>query len=60
MIQEKKIGDKLFDTFKTYDFIWTNQSYTSIGTSLFKQLNGYIPESAYNINTRQMLDNFYP
>ena len=28
--------------------------------SLFKQLNGYIPESSYNINTRQMLDDFYP
>ena len=56
----KKICDKLFDTFKTYDFIWTNQSYASIATSLFKQLNGYISESSHNINTRQMLDAFYP
>ena len=56
----KTICDKLFNTFKTYDFKWTNQSYTSISTSLFKQLNGYIPESLYNVNTRQMLDNFYP
>ena len=55
----KTICDKLFNTFKTHDFKWTNQSYTSISTSLFKQLNGYIPESSYNVNTRQMLDDFY-
>ena len=40
----KKICDKIFGTYKTEDFKWTNQSYTSIATSLFKQLNGYIPE----------------
>ena len=56
----KKTCDELFNTFKTQDFKWTNQSYTSIGTSLFKQLNGYIPESSYNIKTRQMLDEYYP
>ena len=56
----KTICDKLFNTFKTHDFKWTNQSYTSISTSLFKQLNGYIPESSYNVNTRQMLDDFFP
>ena len=56
----KTVCDRLFETFKTHDFIWTNQSFTSIATSLFKQLNGFIPESSYNTNTRQMLDNFYP
>jgi len=56
----KTICDKLFNTFKTHDFKWTNQSYTSISTSLFKQLYGYIPESSYNVNTRQMLDEYYP
>ena len=56
----KKICNKLFDIYMTQDFLWTNQSYASIATSLFKQLNGYIPESSYNINTRQMLDDFYP
>ena len=56
----KTICDKLFNTFKTHDFKWTNQSYTSISTSLFKQLNGYIPESSYNVNARQMLDEYYP
>ena len=45
----KTICDELFNTFKTYDFKWANQSYTSICTSLFKQLNGYIPESLYII-----------
>ena len=42
----KTICDKLYNTFKTHDFKWTNQSYTSISISLFKQLNGYIPESS--------------
>ena len=56
----KSICDKLFDTYKTHDFKWTNQSYTSVTSSLFKQLNGFIPESSYNINTRKMLDDFYP
>ena len=56
----KKVCDKLFTIFKTHDFKWSNQSYTSITTSLFKQLNGYIPESSYNVNTRAMLDEYYP
>ena len=56
----KTICDKLFNTFKTHDFKWTNQSHTSIATSLFRQLSGYIPESSYNVNTLQMLDDFYP
>ena len=56
----KIICDKLFETYKTFDFKWTNQSYTSIALSLFKQLTGYIQESSYNVKTRQMLDDFYP
>ena len=56
----KVICDKLFRTYLSDDFRWTNQSYTSIASSLFKQLYGYIPESSYNINTRQMLDDYYP
>ena len=56
----KTICDKLFNIYKTHEFKWTNQSYTSISTSLFKQLNGYIPESSYNVHTRQMLDEYYP
>lgn len=30
-----------------------------MATSLFKQMCGYLPESSYNINTRQILDDFY-
>ena len=56
----KTICDKLFNIYKTHEFKWTYQSYTSISTALFRQLNGYIPESSYNVNTRQMLDDFYP
>ena len=58
--RRKTICDKLLNIYKTHDFKWTNQSYTSIATSLFKQMNGYIPESSYNVNTRQMLDEYYP
>lgn len=43
----KVIFHKLFDKYKTHDFKWTNQSYTSMATSLFKQMCGYIPESSY-------------
>ena len=56
----KAICDKLFETYKTYDFKWTNQSYTSIAMNLFKQLTGYIQPSSYNVKTRQMLDDYYP
>ena len=56
----KTITNKLFKTYLSDDFIWTNQSYTSIASSLFKQMCGYLPESSYNLNTRQMLDDFYP
>ncbi|XP_068723522.1 uncharacterized protein [Montipora capricornis] len=56
----KSICGRLFDIYKTHDFKWTNQTYTSIATSLFKQLNGFIPESSYNVNTQQMLGEYYP
>ena len=56
----KSICDKLFDIYKTYDFKWSNQSFTSISTNLYRQMSGYLPESSYNVNTRQMLDDFYP
>ena len=36
----KVICDKLFDRYKTHDFKWTNQSYTSMAASIFKQING--------------------
>ena len=56
----KVICDKLFDRYETQDFKWSNQSYTSMAASIFKQINGYVTESPYNENTRNMLDEFYP
>ena len=56
----KSICEKLFDTYKMEDFKWSNQSYTSIAYSLFKQMDGYLPESTYNVNIRKMLDDIYP
>ena len=56
----KQICDRLFNMYKTHDFKWTNQSYTSIAMSLFAQQCGYIPESSYNVHTQQMLDEYYP
>lgn len=56
----KSICDKLFDKYKTHDFKWTNQSFTSICSALFEQLYGYLPESTYNLKTREMLDVYYP
>ena len=43
----KSICDKLFKLFnkyKTHDFKWSNQSFTSIALSLYKHMCVYIPE----------------
>ena len=56
----KSFCDKLFDVYKIHNFNWSNQSYTSLATSLFNHMCGYIPESSYNIHTRQMLEDFCP
>lgn len=56
----KQICDGLFDKFKTADFVWSNQSYTNMATSLFKQMCGYLPESCYDTKTQLVLDDFYP
>ena len=56
----KKVCDKLFKIYKSDYFKWSNQSCTSIASGLFKQSNGFIPESSYNVKARQMLDDFYP
>ena len=34
----KRICDSLFSKFKTVDFVWSNQSYTNMATSLLKQM----------------------
>lgn len=56
----KSICNKLKNIYKIDDFVWSNQSYTSMANSLFKQMYGYLPESNYNVQVRQMLDDFYP
>ena len=56
----KSICVRLYKIYKSYDFIWCNQSYTALATSLFKHMRGYLPESQYDTKTREVLDDFYP
>ena len=42
----KTICDKLFETYKRYDFKWPKQSYTSLAPSLFKQQCRYLPQQS--------------
>ena len=56
----KEICRKLFKMYKTHDFIWCNQSYTALASSMFKHMRGYLPESQYDTKTREVLDDFYP
>ena len=56
----KRIYNKLFNRYRTEDFVWSNQSYTSIAMSLFAQQYGYIPESSSNIHAKNTLDEYYP
>ena len=56
----KSICERLYKIYKSYDFIWCNQSYTSLVTSLFKHMRGYLPDSQYNIKTRESIVDFYP
>ena len=58
--ERESICKKLFKKYKTQDFIWTNQSFTSISSALFRQICGYLPESTYNTMTRQILHDYYP
>ena len=58
--ERKSVCDKMYNKFKTFDFVWTNQSFTSLSSSLFRQMCGYLPESTYNVKTRQILDDYYP
>ena len=56
----KSICERLYKIYKSYDFVWCNQSYTPLATSLFKHMRGYLPESQYDTKTREVLDDFYP
>ena len=56
----KSICTRLHKIYKSYDFNWCNQSYTSLASSLFKHTRGYLRESQYDNKTREVLDDFYP
>lgn len=50
--------DSLFDKFKTSDLVWSNQIFTNMANSLYKQMCGFLPESSYDVKTQQVLDDF--
>ena len=56
----KSVCDILYNIYKSDDFVWSNQSFTSLSISLFKQLCGYIEESVYNTQAREIIDTYYP
>ena len=56
----KQICEQLYKMYKSHDFIWCNQSYTTLASSLFKLMRGYLPEYQYNNKTREIIDAFYP
>ena len=58
--QRKDICNKLYGIYKSDDFVWCNQSFTSIAIDLFKQLCGQVDESSYNTYSRSIIDSFYP
>lgn len=60
MTRENQSAKKLLDIYKIDDLVWCNQNYTSIANALFKQISGYLPESQYNVQTRQIPNDFYP
>ena len=55
----KSICEKLYSMYKSYDFIWSNQPYTTLASSLFKHMRGCLPQSQYDTKTREVLDDFY-
>ena len=58
--KRKTVCEAMFEKFKTDAFIWANQSFTQLATSIFRQIGGKIPESCYNDKTRRILDDFSP
>ena len=56
----KSVCDTLYNIYKSDDFVWSNQSFTSLSISLFKQLCGQVDESAYNTQARNIIDSYYP
>ena len=56
----KSICAKLYATYPTHDFVWSNQSFTALANSLFRVMVVYLPESSYNNKARKTLDDYYP
>ena len=56
----KSVCDHLHDIYKSDDFVWSNQSFTTLAISLYKQRYGNVDESAYNTKTRSVIDSYYP
>ena len=60
-LRKKIYGKRSHVYTSSNDFIWSNQSFTILAKSLFKQINGFfLPESSYNEKTMKMLDVYYP
>ena len=57
---KKQTCEQLHKIYKSHDFIWCNQSYTSLASSLFKHMGGYLLESQYNAKTQEIIDDVYP
>ena len=56
----KTVCKSLYNIYKSDDFVWCNQSFTSLSISLFEQLCGHVDESAYNTQAREIIDSYYP
>ena len=50
--RREAVCKQLFEMFRTDDFVWSNQSFTRLATSIFRQIGGKIKESCYNVRTR--------
>lgn len=44
----KQICEQLHEIYKSRDFVWCNQFYTTLASSLFKHMRGYLLESQYH------------
>ena len=48
----------LYENYRIDRLALSNQSYTTLEISLFQRRVGYLPESSYNMITRQIFDDF--
>ena len=50
----------MFEKYQTDDFVWSNQSFAKMATSMFHQISGKLQESTYNVHTQRILDDYSP